>query len=227
MIFRAAVAGLLVTLLGITALLAQEVVATKKRPAADSPDSTGKNSEGEVVKRILDTLTKEEREQFRLAVNEVWHAEEVESLRQAMLEANLAYRRALQEEIRTLDASEKVRSVLLKLMQLRFRAGIRAADGVDSRPGARPAVGGAGRPRSEEERAIINAARTKAEKTPAVMVAKRNLDRAVTTRQRSVASARYRQAMLRAMEAPDPRVKRIFAPAERKAIDRPRAPDRR
>ena len=225
-IFRAAVAGVLVALLGVSGLLSQDTAAAKKRPVAVPADSAA-NVEAERVKRILGELSEEEREQFRVAVNEVWHAEEVERRRQAMQEANLAYRRALQEEIRTVESSDKIRAVLLKLMQLRFKAGGRAVDGVDPGPAARPAVGGARRPRSEAERSIINSARLKAEKAPAVIAATRNLDKAVTTRQRSVASARYRQVMLRAMEVADPRVKRIFAAGERKAIERPRTTDRR
>lgn len=179
------------------------------------------------VKGILDELSEDERLRFRAAVNEVWHAEEVERRRQAMQEANLAYRRALQQEVQNLDASEKVRSVLLRLIQLRFKSEVKAADGAGRGAPERPGPGAQDQPYTGEDRSIITAARIKAEKTPAVIAAKRNLDGAVTTRQRNLASGEYRQAMRRAMELADPRVKRIFARIDRNPIDQPRPTDRR
>ena len=185
--------------------------AGERRPADASGDA----------KRILEEMTEEERESFRAAVNQVWHSDEVEKHRQAMQEANLAYRRALHEEIRKLNASDKVRSVLLRLLKLRFKQEGISPDGAGAPNTARqPGMG----PRfSEEEQSIVNAARQKAEKTPMVLAAKLNVDRAVTTRDRMVASAQYRRAMRKAMEAADPRVARIFARRDRL---RPRPPER-
>jgi hypothetical protein len=167
-------------------------------------------------------MSDEERQRFRAAINQIWHSEEVEKRRREMQEANLAYRRALQMEIRKLDASNEVRGTLLKILRLRFSQEAKAPDDLAAtagdHQGGKPDRGPAYSP---EEQGILNAARLKAEEVPAVAAAKLNLDRAVTLRERSLASANYRRVMRHAMESADPRVKRILARRDRNPRHRP------
>ena len=161
----------------------------------------------------MDELSEEERESFREAVNQVWNAEEVEKRRKEMQEANLAYRTALHSEVRKLETSEKMRTVLLKLMKLRFRQDSRPPAGSDR---VNPNLQTESRPlRPDADRRVLNAARLKAEKTPSVIEAKRNVDKAVTQREKNFASGKYREVMRRAMIQADPRVERIFQRSDR------------
>ena len=206
-----------------------ELPAQEARPAPQNPRPAASdrpkpaNAEAERLRLILGELSEEERQRFRSAVNEIWHADEVEKRRLAMQEANLAYRKALQDEIRRLEVSPKLRGVLLKLLQSRFRQdGMRVGD-----PRASDRPNGSvesDRPYSQEERAILDQARQKAEKTPEAVAAKLKVARAVTSREKALASGEYRRVMMRAMEAADPRVKRIFA-AHRRSLDRRTSPD--
>ena len=207
----------------LAAVWASSDVLAQAPAKSDAAPAGPRRSEEDLSKRILEELSEEERQRFRAAVNKVWHSEEVEKRRQAMQEANLAYRKALQDEVENLDVSKKVRTVLLRLMHLRFKVEGKASNGgAGQRPG-KPDGNPALQPYSEGERAIITAARLKAEKTPSVVEAKLNLDRAVTQRERNLASGGYREAMRKAMEEIDPRVKRIFA---RRDGVRPRPTDR-
>jgi len=176
--------------------------------------------------RILDELSEPERERFRAALNEVWHAEEVERRRQTMLEANLAYRKAIQDEIRKMDASSKVRAILLKIFKSRFDEESRTGEGRPGFAGDRPGhPGPEGAPRlSVEERAILKNARLEAEASAEVQAAKDEVTRAVTTRQRSAASGQYRRVMRRAMEQADPRVKQILGRRDHHPRPRPKDP---
>ena len=89
LIIRGALAVLFICMCTFPELQAQ---VDEKRPVSD------------LTKEILNELTEEERSGLRAAVNEVWQAEEVETRRREMLEANLAYRKALQKEFEELQA---------------------------------------------------------------------------------------------------------------------------
>lgn len=219
--------------LALASYLAVITLAVLPLPAQDKPAETGgRAAGGERARGILDGLSEEDRQRFRAAVNEVWHAEKVERRRKAMLEANLAYREALQEEIRQLDVPSDVRANLLKIMKLRFVDETAGGDlghgGANDHGGA----GGSGAAKlSEQERAILKAARVQAEATAEVIVAKEEVAAAVTARDRLAASANFRRAMRHAMEQADPRVRPILArrdqhpkprPSERQEAGKPR-----
>ncbi|MFT4547938.1 MAG: hypothetical protein ACI9UA_000068 [Pseudoalteromonas tetraodonis] len=182
----------------------------------------------EATKRIVDQLSDEEKQGLRAAVNEIWHVDAVEKRRQAMLEANLAYRKALKDEIGKMEVSQKVRTVLLQLLQYRFRqeggvdgGTVREADERGGAATVRPMD------YSPEEREIVTRARLKAENQPEVIAAKRQLDMAVTARERNAASGNYRSVMRASMEEADPRVKRILGKRGRDTRQRPRPGERR
>ncbi len=126
--------GLVLAALSLSSavLLGSAVAQEKPTPAEPVRGDRGR------VNRILDELSEPERERFRAALNEVWHAEEVERRRQTMLEANLAYRKAIQDEIRKMDASSKVRAILLKILKLRFDEESRTGEGRAGFAGDRP-----------------------------------------------------------------------------------------
>ena len=167
--------------------------------------------------RIIEGLSDEDRQRLRAAINEIWHAEKVERRRHAMLEANLAYREALQREVGRLEASAEIKAIMLNILKLRFSEEGQVSDG--SEGGA--ADGPVAPPLSREERAILKAARTQAEANAAVVAAKGKLAGAVTTRERAAASAHYRRVMRRAMEEADKRVKPILSQRDRHPRHRP------
>ncbi|MGI9243318.1 MAG: hypothetical protein ACR2RV_21145, partial [Verrucomicrobiales bacterium] len=176
--------------------------------AQEAPKNPGpRHGDGARARGILEELTAEERQRLRTALNRIWHAEEVEQRRQAMLEANLAYRKALNEEIRKMDASSKERSIMLKILELRFNDDGGGERGKPGRGGDRPDLTAPDEMLrlSEEDRSILKAARTKAEASPALMAAKDQVNQAVTTRERAAASGHYRRVMRREMERADPR----------------------
>jgi hypothetical protein len=221
---RAALVALLAGMSMAPALHAQAPLEAKSKGSAEGPRPT----DADLSKRIIDELSDEERQRFRAAVNQVWQAEEVKKRRQEMYEANLAYRRALKSAVQNVDAAPKVRAVLLRLMQLRFRQEAKAPEGAAPNASDRPAARPMWLPHSKEDQAILSAARLKAEKVPVVIAAKLKLDQAVTPRERNAAAGNFRVVMRAAMEAADPRVKRLFARRDRMAPnDRRRPAERR
>ena len=196
-LYRGLLVGFFLGVLTLSGLMAQ-AQEEGKRPVSD------------LTKEILSKLTEEERRGLRAAVNEIWQADEVKKRREAMLEANLAYRETLQAEIGEMDVSDNVRSILTKLLQSRFEAEGKVGEGAGVRnPRVKPLE------YSAEERRIITNARLRAEKLPRVIEVKRKLEGALTGRDRNVAAGNYRRVMRAAMEKIDPRVKEILAKRER------------
>ena len=204
-------------------------------PGGDNPtrgvSSNGNDRAGAVTGRQLaDQLSDEDRAKLRLAVQEVWNANEVRQAREELQRATQAFRASLKQAIDEQDDPE-LKRVMTRLLAERYAQETRA-----SRPALRPSAALASpaaasasqsspskplkkrvSPLNDREQAILERARAAAAHEPEVLAALRAREVAVDHRSKMVAAGNYRKAMRAAMLRVEPAMEQVFRKLERAA----------